>query len=83
MVSKEIFRGIIIPINWNENGDVVQIAIATYHEDRLLIADNKPGRELRSMLREPVIVEGIVRRQDKHPVVEVETYQIDKSEWPL
>ncbi|MGD9106229.1 MAG: hypothetical protein PVH55_03970 [Desulfobacterales bacterium] len=73
-------QGIVIPTAWNEKGEVISVAIATYNEGRYLVEDNFKGRQLLSLLRKRVVVNGILSRRDKKNVIEVDNFEQDTSE---
>jgi NADPH-dependent curcumin reductase CurA len=72
-------HGIVIPAAWNEKGEVISVAIATYNEDKYLVEDNIKGRQLLSLIRKRVVVKGILRRRITNNVIEVDSFQEDKS----
>jgi hypothetical protein len=40
------------------------VAIATYHEEKYLVADNITGRRLMSLLKKRVTVDGTIKEED-------------------
>jgi len=72
-------RGIVIPAVWNEKGDIVSVAIATYHEETYLVAEGAVGQGLLSLLKKRVVVDGIVNRQSTHRTIDVKNVEIDKT----
>ena len=71
--------GIVIPSAWNEKGEVISVAIATYNERKYLVEDNIKGRQLLSLLRKRVVVKGILARRNINNVIEVDSFEEDKS----
>jgi hypothetical protein len=72
-------RGIVIPVTWGEDGEVISIAIDTYQEERYRVAENVMGRQLRDLLRKRVWVEGKVKISKNRPlVIEVSDYKPDE-----
>lgn len=57
---EEYIRGIIIPVEWDNDGRVLRTGITTFDEDLLVIKDNDFGRVLNQRLREIVKVRGTV-----------------------
>ena len=47
-------RGIILPEKWNDNGNVISVAIHTDDESTYLIEQNRKGRELLKLVRRKV-----------------------------
>jgi hypothetical protein len=72
-------QGIVIPVAWNEKGEAISVAIATYNEGKYLVKDNIKGRELLSLLRKSVVVNGFLARRDTKNVIEVDNFQQDTS----
>lgn len=72
-------NGIVIPAAWNEKGEVILIAIATYNEGKYLVEDNIKGRELFSLLRKRVVVNGSLTRRDTINAIAVDNFQEDHS----
>ena len=79
MTATTTIHGIVIPVAWNEKGEVISVAIATYNEDKYLVEDNIKGRQLLSLIRKRVVVKGILTRRNANNVIEVDSFQEDKS----
>ncbi len=77
MTEKTTIRGIVIPAAWNEKGDVISVAIATYHEEKYLVADNIIGRNLMSLLKKKVVVDGVIKDEDTVKIIYAKTIRID------
>ncbi len=59
--SSGSFTGIVVPIEWDEEGTPLAIAIATEDEQEYRIAEtNRKGRALHQLLRKRVRVRGTV-----------------------
>jgi len=54
-------EGIIIPANWDEKGNVVDLAIATSDEKEYLITDKDQVARLKPLLRQEVVIKGILK----------------------
>jgi len=70
-------RGIVIPIDWHDNGYPRSLAIATYREQKVLVADTRKCRQLFSLLNERVVVSGRVHREGDKMVIEVGDFYLD------
>lgn len=70
-------RGILIPTAWNERGDVVAVAIATYNEEKYLVSNDEMVPNLLSLLRKRVVVNGIVNRQNSDRIVDIKDIKMD------
>ena len=79
MTQTTTIRGIVIPLAWNEKGDVISIAIATYNEGKYLVEDNIKSRELFSLLRKRVVIDGVLVTRDKIKAIEINNFREDTS----
>ena len=70
-------RGIVIPTDWNENGHPRSVAIATYREQKYLVAEGPKSRQLLSLLNERVVVSGMVQFMDNGMVIEIHDFYLD------
>ena len=75
-----IIRGIVIPVAWNEKGDVISVAIATYNEGKYLVENNVKGQQLFSLLRKRVVIDGGLVTRDKIKAIEINNFREDTSE---
>ncbi len=69
--------GIIIPAEWDDQGRILGLAIATYDESRIIIVPNAQAKELMSCLRKAVRVNGILRQKETLQEIEIHTFAID------
>jgi len=67
-------KGIVVPVNWDEKGNVVAAAISTHDEDEYLIDSNYKGKELLDLLQEEVQATGLVRELDGKKFFTVKIY---------
>ncbi len=58
--GSELIRGIVIPAEWDEHGNVISLAISTPSEEEFLIEDNDKAKELRRHMHEEVEVHAAV-----------------------
>jgi hypothetical protein len=75
-------RGVVIPVDWDEQGNVARIALSTHDEDEYLIHDDELGNTLRGLINEEVEVSGHSRKRKTKKVVIVETYKRIREELP-
>lgn len=70
-------RGLIIPVDWDDRGNIIAAAVSTYFEEEYFIDQNPWGEELLAFVRERVKASGIVR-EDKHgkKIITVKKYEI-------
>lgn len=67
-------RGILIPEAWDENGNIIRIALATAEEENYLVDLRGREKEVAHLIRERVTVLGQVRMEGKQRILEVEDY---------
>jgi len=68
MISVE---GIIIPSQWDKQGNIVELAIATRNEEEYLIADKDQVTKLKPLLRKEAHVRGILQTKDGKKLIHV------------
>jgi hypothetical protein len=69
-------RGIVIPADWDEKGNVVAVAVSTYDEVEYLIENNEKGKELKAFIREKVEVSGILREEKNRLIMKIKEYRL-------
>ncbi len=65
--------GIVIPCQWDDDGNVVRIALATADEREYEIVPDRMGRDLVSRIRSSVRVTGRVASRHGREVITVKT----------
>jgi hypothetical protein len=71
-----IVRGIVVPISWGDDGEVLTIAIDTHQEERYVVVENARGQQLKKLLRRRVYVEGRIKALNGGSMtIEVEYYR--------
>jgi hypothetical protein len=82
--APESLTGIIVPIEWDEDGTPLAIAIATEDEKEYRIDDaNRKGRSLRKLLRKRVSIQGAVSGESIGPgrkLVKVSSFKLLEKE---
>lgn len=70
-------RGLIIPVDWDDRGNIVAAAVSTYFEEEYFIDQNPWGEELLAFVRQRVKASGIVK-MDKNGkrIITVKKYEI-------
>ena len=68
-------RGIVIPTDWDEKGNVVAIAVSTYDEVEYLIENNEKEEELKGFIREEVEVCGILKKEKNRLIMQIKKYR--------
>ena len=74
-------KGIIIPVKWDRNGNVISVAIATHDEDEIIVEGQLLVAQLKTLLREEVQVSGILTQRGGKKSIKVE--KISRKRNPL
>lgn len=73
-------RGIVIPVDWDEKGSVVALAISTPDEDEYFIdRDHHKGKELLHLIQEELEVSGVVREEEDKKILTIQKYILKKG----
>ena len=67
-------EGIIIPANWDNKGNVIDLAIATRNEEEYLITDKDQVAILKPLLRQEVKIRGILGTKDGQRIIKVKKF---------
>ncbi len=67
-------KGIIIPVNWDEKGNVIAVAISTFDEDEYLVDKQGKGQKMLELLQEQVEIRGVLRNEDGKKIITVKKY---------
>jgi len=57
-------KGLVIPVEWDGDGNILNLAISTYDEDEYWIEMDKKIMRIMSILRKEVEVSGLVAETD-------------------
>ena len=77
VVDSVTIRGLLVPVDWDEKGNIIKTAVSTYFEEEYLIEKNVRGEALLPFLRQKVKVIGFVRMDERgRKVVRVEEYEV-------
>ena len=70
-------RGLVIPVDWDDKGNVTATAISTHLEEEYLVDQNAWGEALLAFLRQRVKVSGsIVLKEDGKKIITVKKYEV-------
>jgi hypothetical protein len=67
-------EGIIIPANWDNKGNVVDLVLAARDEEEYLIRDKEQVTRLKSFLRQEVKIKGILRTKEGKKIIKVKKF---------
>jgi len=72
--------GIVVPEDWDENGNVMRIAIKTRDYQEYVVERNGKGKELLAFVDEKVKAAGTVRKRvDGAMIISVRSYEPTKE----
>jgi hypothetical protein len=70
-------RGLVVPVDWDERGNVTATAISTHLEEDYLVDQNVWGEALLAYLRQRVKVSGsVLLKEDGKKVITVKKYEV-------
>ncbi len=69
--------GLVIPVQWDDDGQVTALSIATLDEDEYLVFLDEKGKELLKHLKEEVLVKGwFYRDRDQRKCIAVDSFVV-------
>jgi hypothetical protein len=71
-------KGIVIPIDWDADGNIVQTALMTFNEDMFIIADDHLGNMLSNCLRHIVTIDGEIVFSGPVKQIRIHRFTFDK-----
>ena len=71
-------KGIVLPVEWDEGGNTIKVAIFTANEEVYLVGENANSTSLLSLLQREVDARGLLREETGQKVINVERYKILK-----
>ncbi|MFZ7125444.1 MAG: hypothetical protein ACOWWM_04725 [Desulfobacterales bacterium] len=72
----EHIKGIIIPSDWDSNGEVTGVSIATFDERVVRVSDHGAGKELVSFLRYQIDGWGELVNAPEGPILLLSRFQV-------
>ena len=70
-------KGIIVPVDWDEKGNITTLALSTHYEEEYLIHNPSKRKELSGFIREVVKVTGLVEEVAGKKIIKIKS--IEKS----
>lgn len=65
-------RGILVPVDWDGEGNVIRIAIMAAKEEEYLVEENVGGRRLFGLIQREVEVRGVMREEASQKIITVQ-----------
>ena len=75
-------KGVIIPMDWDEHGNVVALAISSNDEKEYMVDKKGKGKELLSLIRKEVEVRGVITEADQKKIIRVSKYSLAEHSEP-
>ena len=76
-------KGIVIPVDWDQKGNPVNVAVATHTEEEYLVRNDSKGKELLNLIRGGVEVTGLVKEVAGIKIIKVKNIARCKLSNPL
>jgi len=64
-------RGLVIPVEWDDKGNILNLVISTFDEDEYLIELDQRGKQLMSSIRQELEVTGEVTEIEERKVIKI------------
>jgi hypothetical protein len=78
--SLTTIRGLVIPVDWDDRGNITATAISTHLEEEYLVDQNAWGEALLAYLRQRVKVSGsIILKEDGKKVITVKRFEVPEE----
>ena len=78
--SYKRIKGVLLPVKWDDNGSVQEIALYANDENEYIIVKNIKSKEMIKMLRQQVELYGTVRFKNGKNIILVEKYSQEPNE---
>ena len=69
-----VIKGIILPANWDPDGNTTAVVLSSYNEDEYMVTADKKSSELLAFLRREVEVVGQIKKIDNKEYITVKEY---------
>jgi len=71
-----VVKGVVVPTDWDEHGNVVALAISSNDEKEYMVDKKGKGKELLGLIRKEVEVRGVISDEDDREVIRVSRYTL-------
>ena len=72
-------QGLVSPADWDEEGNVIAVSIATFDEDEYFVLRNSMGQKILPLLHKVVEIDGAVKQINKRKHIEIAEFHLIKS----
>jgi hypothetical protein len=73
--KEQKITGIVLPAEWDDDNNVIRVAIETEDYDEYLVENNEKGKELLALIDFKVEATGTVRQRDGDMIISVKRYE--------
>lgn len=73
----ESIKGIVIPSDWDSNGNVISLSIATPNEEEYIIENRHNLSDLKKLLRREVVVNGSIKCRNNSKTINVKSIRVE------
>ena len=73
-------KGVLLPVKWDENGSVQDIALYADDENEYIVVKNIKSKEMIKLLRQQVELYGTVQYKKGKHIIHVESYSLEPIE---
>jgi hypothetical protein len=77
-----VVKGVVVPTDWDEQGNVVALAISSNDEKEYMVDKKGKGRDLLGLIRKEVEVRGVIREEDDRKIIRVSKYSLTERSEP-
>jgi hypothetical protein len=74
-----VIKGIVLPVNWDADGNATDMVISTYKENEYIITPDEKSIELLAFLRQEVEIVGQIKTVNTKKYVTVKKYSLSSS----
>ncbi len=73
-------KGILLPVDWDEEGNALAVAVMGMDEQEHLVEQNEKGKELIYLIRQEVEVSGVIQDvTGGRKIIIVKRYKLNKK----
>jgi hypothetical protein len=69
-------RGLIMPADWDEEGNINAVAISTFEEDQYLVLNDEKGEQLLPLVRQEVKITGELGQKGSRKAIKPKTFSL-------
>lgn len=69
-------RGLIMPADWDEEGNINAVAISTFEEDQYLVLNDEKGEQLLPLIRREVKITGELGQKGRRKTIKLKTFSL-------